>query len=132
MAWSKGNVTYGYKVEIDLNKLIDRIIDGLKGQDVDVDYDGGYVTIRMEHETSANVWHCAQTLESPAEWDVELVDSIADVNVQSIVEDAVHSMKYEELKTRVEIEDSGEWIWEEDEPDYDRAYDEWRDRRWEK
>lgn len=133
MGISYGELKYKYKIKIDLEGLVDKIIEKL-----DVSYDDWYFedgTLHIEGREQCRYknWHCAATMLDPEEDETDLIGSVDDKNMEKAVLDAVSEYK-EWLSTTKDYiaeceidEDSYDYI--EDEPDPDLEYDRWRDRQ---
>lgn len=127
MAWSKTAVTYGYKVEISFESIIDKICENIIDQPDDWEFDGEKLVIRGSIHTGANIWSCRATMESPAEWDAELNTNIEDEDIQGIVVDMLNNIKRNEIAVDVEMDDSSDWDYDDESDDDNDAYDRWRD-----
>lgn len=82
-------VKYGYRVNIDIEKVIDQIIESLPGDITDISFDEDVMTISGEHRVNCKHWTSPQTLESPAENEIELEYSIEDADVEGTVKEAL-------------------------------------------
>ena len=127
-----GKLYYRYKLKIDLEELIDKIIEKLDAGYDDWYFEDSKLVIEGTDKCGYKSWHCDATLESPAEDEIDLIDSIDDKNIEKVVLDAVSDYKEWLLKTNkcvaeCEIdEDFYEYL--PDEPDADAIYDAYRDR----
>ena len=129
--YSYGDLRYEYKINIDLEGLIDKILAkiGLEGEDWYLDDTSlvieGWDKCRYKH------WHCDATRYEPSEDETELFDSLNDKDIEAAMSEAITEFK-ETLSQRcistVDINEES-FEYEPDEPDPDRAYDEWRDRQ---
>lgn len=124
---TSGIVNYKYNIKIDLENLIDAVIGKLKPHmdDCEWEFDGDQVIIYASDTARFKHWHCNATLESPAESEFNLIDSIEDVDVEQAVLDALHETTA--IKTEVEIDD--DYDFSPNEPDEDAIYDAWKDRQ---
>ena len=120
--------TYDYTVKIKLTDIVDEIISRLPGEENVWEVADETLVIYMSDTSRAEEWHCNATLESPEEYELELQDSVEDVNVEKVIIEALHSI--ETVENDCEIDYDSIEI-EETEPDPDRAYDEWKDRQFE-
>lgn len=125
--YTDGILNYDYEVRIDLEDLIDAITGKLKAHmnDCEWDIDGDEVVIRATDTARFKHWHCDATLESPAEDDTELIDSINDCDVEQAVLDALHETE----KIRIKVRIDEEYDYSPNEPDEDAIYDAWKDRQ---
>ena len=75
MGISYGQYTYHYKVEIDLEDIVDRIAGKIGHMDDGYcwEVDGDKPIISAKHTTGYKHWYYRQTLESPEENDMELI-----------------------------------------------------------
>lgn len=126
---SRESCTYDYKVTINMTNIVDEIIRRLPGTETsDWELCGEELIIYMNDDAIADCWHCRATLESPEENEVELINSVDEVDVDGSILEAFHSI--EKVDCDCEIDYDSIEI-EETEPDPDRAYDEWKDRQFE-
>ena len=124
--WSKGRVKYSYEVKIDIMDLVNAIADKLPG-DNDWELEDTEIVITGTANCMASSWYCRATLESPEEYDIELLDSINDLDINKIVTETLKGEN--DIKINCEIdEDSIEG--DDYEPDPDEAYEKWRDSQW--
>ena len=91
--YTYGDLEYKYKIKIDLEDLIDKIINAL-----DVSYDDWYyedskVCIEGHEKCRYKHWHCDATRYDPPEDETELIGSIDDMNIEKAVIDAVEEYK---------------------------------------
>lgn len=129
--YSYGNLRYQYKINIDLEDLIDKILAkiGVEGEDWYLDDTSlvieGWDKCRYKH------WHCDATRYEPSEDETEIFDSLDDKDIEQAVSDAMMEFKeyiaHKYIST-VDIDEES-FEYEPDEPDPDRAYDEWKDRQ---
>lgn len=106
MGYSYGHLTYHYKVEIDLEDIIDRIASKIGHMDDGYcwEVDGDKLIITAKHTTGYGRWTYAATLESPAEDELELNHCVEDeVNIEGIVLDALHETTT--IKTDIIVDD---------------------------
>ena len=130
---SSGKLRYGYKVKVDLESIVNAIASKLYGDLYDWELDGSELIMEMSHETHYSAWYCRATLESPEENEVECDEMIDESDVAYAVEEALHSMKREEIKTDLDVDDESDWDFGEPyDPRYDDndAYDRWRDAKY--
>ena len=122
-----GLLKYNYTITVNMENLIDTIIGKLSEHidDCDWETDGEYLIINATDTARFKHWHCNATLESPAEDETDLLNSIADADVEQLVLDALHEIK--RIKTDVEIDE--DYDFSPNEPDEDAIYDQWRDRQ---
>lgn len=129
MSWSKGTLTYGYEVRIDLTDIVDSIIEKLIGENIDWDYDDMEIVIRQSVKTGYRAWNCRATMESPAEHEVELDTDVEEFDMDIVVHDVLRNLELNKIHTKLEVDDEECWDSDDcDEPDPDRLYDEWKDR----
>lgn len=126
-SYSSVTAKYDYKVTIDLENLIDNIVSKFPG-DFDWELDGTEIVITGSAECRAKTWYCRATLESPEEYEIDLVNSIAELDIGKIVDEAMHNT--DKMRVDCEIPDESIEV-EEDEPDENDAYDRWRDSYYE-
>ena len=141
MGWSKGTLRQKFKVEVDISKLLEYVTDSVLGavNDIDdvnsVDFDESYVDdtdliIYGSYDADYESCFFAATRYEPAEYDCErpwigdegvgLLDSVPE-NIRKLVN-----------ISRV-TEDEDECDYKDNEPDYeDRAYDEWKERNFDR
>lgn len=125
MGWSRGTARYSYKVKIDLEDIVDKIIKQLPG-DGDWELDGTEIVLDCEAECNDKTWYCRATLESPEEYEIELLDSVDDVDVDQIVLDVFRNIEKIPIECEIDQE-SIEDVTPEYEPDPDLEYEKWRD-----
>jgi hypothetical protein len=126
---SRESCAYDYKVTINMTNIVDEIIRRLPGTETsDWELCGEELIIYMNDDAIADCWYCPATLESPEENEVDLINSVDEVDVDGSILEALHGI--EKVDCDCEIDYESIEI-EEYEPDPDRAYDEWRDRQFE-
>ena len=91
--WRSAVVGYKYKICIDLEGIVNSIMDDLRGEVEDYGMDGEYLEIMCTDTAKAQVWSCAATSESPAEYEVEFTDSIENHDVRRSVVKALRNVK---------------------------------------
>ena len=131
--YSYGDLHYDYKITIDIEGLVETILDkiGVSGEDWFLDDTN--IVIEGSDKCRYKHWHCDATRLDPPEDETEMIDSLVDVNIEMAVIDAINDYKTDllckqkKLIADVDIDESS-FEYEVDEPDPDRAYDEWRDR----
>lgn len=129
MAWNRNiGCDYRYTVRLDLEPIISEIIRRLPGDEDEWEIDGDELNIYMTDRAMADVWHCRQTLESPEENEIDLKRAADEVDINGAIIEALHSI--DKLTCAFEIDEES-IVLDENEPDPDRAYDEWRDRQFE-
>ena len=133
----RGTLKQGFKVRLDIEKIIDYIVDGIAKEissdldDVDIDewdVDGFDLEIFGTYKTDFKSWWCSATLESPEEHDIDR-KYIGVVSLCCLPEELRKLITVNELKEDEEDVDYGEPY----DPRYDDndAYDRWRDRQFE-
>ena len=80
---------YGYRVKIDIERVLDQIIEALPGGVDDVSFGEDEIIISGTHIASCRHWTSPQTLESPAENEFELEYGIEDADVEGTVKEAL-------------------------------------------
>ena len=125
MGWSRGTARYSYRVKIDLMDIVDKIIKQLPG-DGDWELDGTEIVIDCEAECNDKTWYCKATLEEPEEYEIELLDSVNDVNVDQIVLDVFRNIEKIPIDCEIDQE-SIEDVTPDYEPDPDLEYERRRD-----
>lgn len=128
--YSYGDLRYKYKINIDLEDLIDKILSkiGVEGEDWYLDDTSlvieGWDRCRYKH------WHCDATRYEPSEDETEMFDSLSDKDIEQAVTDAMTEFKeyiaHKPIST-VDIDEKS-FEYDPDEPDPDAAYERWRDR----
>ena len=136
MGLTKRGCTYPYTVSIDMAKIADQIIRRLPGDEDEWWVEDDKLIIKMSDRATAEIWYCRATRESPEENELELMNSVDYVDVYSVIVEGIRSvLDAAEVKDRLdyecEIDYEGIEIDDPPEPDPDRAYEEWRDRRFE-
>ena len=132
-----GWLKYNYKIQIDLEKLMESIVDKLG-----IEYDEYYLednkmVIEGTEECGYKNWYCRATLECPEEDETDLIDSVADKDVEQAVIDGMEELKKWLSEPNHFIsecaidEDSYEDLYDEPDED-DDAYDRWRDEQLER
>lgn len=141
MGWNKGTLRQKFKVEVDISKLLEYVTDSVLGavNDIDdvnsVDFDESYVDdtdliIYGSYDADYESCFFDATRYEPAEYDCErpwigdegvgLLDSVPE-NIRKLVN-----------ISRV-TEDEDECDYKDNAPDYeDRAYDEWKERNFDR
>ena len=128
--YSYGDLRYKYKINIDLEDLIDKILTkiGVEGEDWYLDDTSliieGWDRCRYKH------WHCDATRYDPSEDETEMFDSLDNMDIEQAVSDAMMEFKEvisQKYISQVDI-DYESFEYEPDEPDPDAAYERWRDR----
>lgn len=129
--YSYGNLHYNYKIKIDLEDLVDRILDKIGVSGEDWYFDDTSLVIDGSDKCRFKHWHCDATLYDPAEDDTELIDSIDDKDIEKAISEALDEFKkYIDHKCISEVEiDEDSYEYEDDGPDEDAIYDEWKDRQ---
>ena len=84
---------YAYRIKIDVQRVIDQIIDNLPGDVKDVSFEEDVITISGNHWVKCRCWTSPQTLESPAENEIELEYSIEDIDIKRTVKEAMKQWK---------------------------------------
>lgn len=129
--YSYGNLNYKYKIKIDLEDLVDKILAKIGVENEEWYFDDTYLHIEGWDKCRYKHWHCDATRYEPSEDETELIGSLDDKDIELAVSDALVEFKEtvsSKYISEVEIDDES-FEYEEDEPDPDRAYDEWRDRQ---
>ncbi len=130
--YSYGNLRYNYKITIDIEGLVDTILDkiGVSGEDWYLD--DTYIVVEGDAKCRYKHWHCDATRLDPPEDETEMIDSLADVNIEQAVIDGINEWKEYLLSSHKEIFeceiDEESFDYEPDEPDEDYEYDCYRDR----
>ena len=129
----RNKCTYDYTVKIDLTPIVDEIIRRLPGDEGnDWEVEGDELIIYMSDTGMAEEWYCRETRESPAEYDLELQNSVDEVDIDKAIIEALHSVKNSDGLINCEIDyDSIEVDYPDPYDDGDRAYDAWKDRQFE-
>lgn len=96
--YSYGDLRYKYRIKINIEELIDKIIDSL-----DLSYDDWYfedsnLCIEGHEKCRYKHWHCDATRYDPPEDETELINSVDDINVEKAVLNAIEEY-IEELNT---------------------------------
>lgn len=129
--YSYGNLNYKYKIKIDLEDLVDKILAKIGVESEEWYFDDTYLYIEGWDKCRYKHWHCDATRYEPSEDETELICSLDDKDIELAVSDALIEFKEtvsSKYISEVEIDEES-YEYEEDEPDPDRAYDEWRDRQ---
>lgn len=128
--YSYGDLRYKYKINIDLEDLIDKILAkiGVEGEDWYLDDTSlvieGWDKCRYKH------WHCDATRYEPAEDETTMFDGLDEKDIDQAISDAMMEFKEvisQKCISQVDI-DYESFEYEPDEPDPDAAYERWRDR----
>lgn len=129
--YSYGDLHYDFELKIDLGVLIDKFISKL-GVDCDEYWmDDNELTITGTGKCRFKHWHCNATYYDPPEDETELIDSLYDKDIEKALSEALDEYK-EHIASNCVSDvtiDEEPYEYEADEPDPDRAYDEWRDRQ---
>ena len=129
----RGKLVQNFKVRLDIEQLIGYIAESVIAEisdDMDDVEANEWTNEDMElgisgtYSTSYKSWWCSATLESPEEFDIER-EYIGDVSLRCIPEELRKFISVIEVEENDEDVDYGQ----ENEPDPDRAYDEWKDRQ---
>lgn len=126
-----GDLHYDYKIKIDLEDLVDKIMAKIGVEGEEWYFDDTSLLIEGTDKCRYKHWHCDATRYEPSEDETELIGSLDEKNIEAAVSDAIMEFK-ETLSTKYISEvdiDEESYEYEPDEPDPDRAYDEWRDRQ---
>lgn len=129
-SYSYGNLNYKYKIKIDLEDLVDKIMAKIGVEGEDWYFDDTSLFIEGWDKCSYKHWHCNATRYEPSEDETEMFDSLDDKDIEQAVSDAMMEFKeYIAHKpiSKVDIDEES-FEYEPDEPDPDVAYDRWRDR----
>lgn len=134
--YTTGKLKYSYKIKIDLEQLMESIV-GKLGIEFDEYYlEDDALIIAGTEECGYKHWHCSATLESPAEDETDLIDSVAEKDIEQAVIDGTEEFRQWLIDSHKYIseceidENSYEDLY--DEPDEDDAYDRWRDEQLER
>ena len=133
---NKRGCTYPYTLSLDMTKIADAIIERLPGDEYEWWVEDDKLIIKMSDRATADIWYSPQTYYEPEEYDIELINSVDDVDVYTKIVDGIRSvLDAEEVKDKLdyvcEIDIDNIEVDEPPEPDPDRAYDEWKDRQFE-
>ena len=108
MSHTTGNLTYHYKVKIDLSDIIVKITEKIGHMDDGYcwEVDGDDLIITAKHTTSYEYWHYNATLESPEENTLELDDCVKDqVNVEKATINGLHEITHVNARLEIDEED---------------------------
>ena len=100
---------YGYRVKIDIERVLDQIIEALPGGVDDVSFGEDEIIISGTHIASCRHWTSPQTLESPAENEFELEYGIEDMDVKEIVKEALSQAVVTVEMDNLEEVEGDEW-----------------------
>ena len=129
--YSYGTLEYKYKIKIDLEDLVDKIMAKIGVEGEDWFFEDTSLYIEGQDKCGYKHWHCNATRYEPSEDETELIGSLDEKDIELAVSDAITEFK-ETLASKyvseVEIDEES-YEYEPDEPDPDREYDEWRDRQ---
>ncbi len=134
--YTTGRLKYQYKIKIDLGKLMECIADKLGFEYDEYYFEDDKMVIAGTEECGFKNWSCSATLESPAEDETDLIDSVAEKDIEQAVIDGTEEFRQWLIDSHKYIseceidEDSYEDLY--DEPDEDDAYDRWRDEQLER
>lgn len=131
--YSYGNLRYDYKITINIEGLVDTILDKIGVSGEDWFFDDTHIVVEGSDKCRYKHWHCDATRLDPPEDETEMIDSLADVNIEQAVIDGINEWKEYLLSSHKEISeceiDEESFDYEPDEPDEDAIYDAWRDRQ---
>lgn len=117
------NVTYGYKVAIDMTGIVEMIIDQLPGENKDWEFDGERLIITQENEGGAEVYSQEATYMEPADYECTLIDNLDDFDAEKAVLDGIKSVNDKCISAEIDIDDQSDWDIEDIGPDSDQDYD---------
>ena len=128
--YSYGDLRYEYKINIDLEDLIDKILAKIGVEGEDWYLDDTSLVIEGSDRCRYKHWHCDATRYEPSEDETEMFDSLSDKDIEQAVTDAMTEFKeyiaHKPIST-VDIDEKS-FEYDPDEPDPDAAYERWRDR----
>lgn len=134
MSYAYGDVSYSYKVRINLSSFLEAILSQIDGSD-DYELDGDTLIITGTSNNRAKSDYTPATLYDPPEYECDFIeDTIESLNFEQIVVDACNTFKESLMNDDKSISDceldAESFDFEADEdygPDPDEAYDKWRD-----
>lgn len=129
--YSYGNLMYDYRLEINLEDMVEQILRHIGADGADWYFDDTKLVIEGTDKCRYKHWHCDATRYEPSEDDTELLGSMNEKDIEQAVSEAISvfkdEIKHKYISELTIHEDSFEY--EADEQDPDAAYEAWRDRQ---
>ena len=118
MGWTNGGATYGYTVTLNLQSIVDAIAKNMLGEVVECDVNDDCLEVDFSHHAYFNEWNCPQTLESPAEHEIEFRCEVAeDIDPKNAIYKALQSIKLDDIDARIYMDDEEFWDFDGQEED---------------
>ena len=108
-----GNVSYNYKVNIDMARLVERMIGALPGENIEWYFDDESLVIYQNIKTKYSGYSYPATQYEPSCEDIELDIDIDYVDVAGDIKQELKDIKTDNIPYTVTKDDVTEWEFEE-------------------
>ena len=108
-----GRLTYGYKVNIDMARLVEKMISALPGENIEWYFDDESLVIYQNVETKYSGYYYPASKYEPACEDIDLDIDMDFVDVAGDIKDELKNIKTDDIPYTVSKDEQSEWRFDE-------------------